>query len=224
MRAAAQSPSPDADAALAELCQLYWLPVYAFVRRSGHDPDAARDLTQDFFVRVLEKHYFKDARPERGRFRSFLIASVRHFLAKERHYDRALKRGGRHVHVPIEIDDGERKYQREFADTETPERIYERGWAQAVLDAAMDRVAVRYPSGPKRQVFLRLRTSLLSDERQVYAQMAADLGTTEGALRVAAHRLRQQLGVALEEVIADTVGDPEEMADELRHVRASLAR
>ena len=137
----AGSSTTDADAALAELCERYWFPVYAFVRRSGAATDDAADLTQAFFARVIEKGYLKSATPVRGRFRSFLLGSLRHFLSNERDWACTLKRGGGLLHVPLDFDDGERRYQLEPSSDLTPERIYERRWALQVLDEALIRVA-----------------------------------------------------------------------------------
>jgi DNA-directed RNA polymerase specialized sigma24 family protein len=133
-------PSPRADQALAELCETYWYPVYAFVRRMGDSSEDATDLTQAFFTLMLEKRYLKDARRERGRFRSFLLVSVRHFLSNERDREQALKRGGGLKRVPFEISDGERQHQLEPADDVTPERVYERRWTLTMLDKAMARL------------------------------------------------------------------------------------
>jgi RNA polymerase sigma-70 factor (ECF subfamily) len=140
---AAAGASPASSAALAELCDTYWYPAYAFVRRSGHSVDDAADLTQAFFTRMLEKQFLKDARPERGRFRSFLLASLRHFILNERDWKHARKRGGGITHVSLDFGEGEDRYQREPADDLTPERIFERRWTLDVLDQAMARTAAK---------------------------------------------------------------------------------
>ena len=221
---AAAGPESQARSALASLCEIYWFPVYAFIRRTGASADDARDLTQAFFARMLEKGYFKEARQERGRFRSFLLTAVRNFLANERDAARALKRGGGARHLSLEFDDGERRYLLEPVEDETPERVYERRWAQTVLDGAMTRLAARYAEPERRRLFQALRPLVIGREPDSYASTAASLGVTEGALRVALHRLRRHLAASLREIIRDTVGRPEEVDDELRHLLAIVSR
>jgi len=222
--AAGDARSPDAESALATLCEAYWFPVYAFIRRSGSSEDAARDLTQAFFARVLEKNYFKDARQDRGRFRSFLLTSVRHFLSNERDAERALKRGGGQTMLSLEVDDGERQYMREPVDAETPEHTYEKRWALAVLAAAISRLETNYERSNKRAQFLRLKPFLTGDEPESYSALAAELGSTEGSLRVAVHRLRRQFGSSLRETIAETVATADDVDDEMRHLLAVVSR
>jgi len=222
--AAGDSRSPDARAALATLCETYWFPVYAFIRRSGRSHDDARDLTQAFFTRVLEKNYFKDAKAERGRFRSFLLSSVRHFLSNQLDWDHAQKRGGDQVHISIDADDGERQYQHEPVEDDTPERIYERRWALAALGAAMTRLASRYEPGSRRDLFERLKPFLTGDEPESYGALAAELSVSEGSLRVAVHRLRRQFATVLREAIAETVEADGDVDEELRHLLAVVSR
>lgn len=222
--AAGDSRSPDARAALATLCETYWFPVYAFIRRSGRSHDDARDLTQAFFMRVLEKNYFKDARAERGRFRSFLLSSVRHFLANQLDWDHAQKRGGDQVHISIDANDGDRQYQCEPVEDDTPERIYERRWALAALGAAMARLSSRYEPGSRRDLFERLKPFLTGDEPESYAALGAELGVSEGSLRVAVHRLRRQFATVLREAIAETVEADGDVDEELRHLLAVVSR
>ncbi|HEY7475155.1 MAG TPA: hypothetical protein VH679_09110 [Vicinamibacterales bacterium] len=216
--------SPEAASAFAALCETYWFPVYAFIRRSGRSADDARDLTQAFFTRVLEKNYFRDAEQARGRFRTFLLASVRHFLANERDAEMALKRGGGIAHVPIEVDAEERRFHREPSEDLTPERLYERRWALAAIDAAMTRLASRYESSARRRLFDELRPLLTGDEPASYATLSSRLGATEGALRVAVHRLRRQFASSLRDVIAETVDDQQAVDDELRYLMAIVSR
>src|SRR5262245_6284008 len=163
-----EGESPDAQAALSTLCETYWYPVYAFIRRSGKDGDEARDLTQAFFTRVLEKDYFGQARQERGRFRSFLLSWVRHFLSNQRDFEQAQKRGGGQAPLSLEFDDGERTYQIEPVDPDTPERLYERRWALAAIEAALARVRAKYEESKKADLFARLRPFLTGDEPQSY--------------------------------------------------------
>ena len=216
--------SPDAAAALATLCETYWYPVYAFIRRSGRSSDDARDLTQAFFTRVLEKGYFGQARQERGRFRSFLLSSVRHFLANEHDWLHARKRGGDVPHLSLEVARGEDVYQIDPVDDATPERLYDQRWARTVLDAAMARIKRRYEKTGRADLWRRLLPYLTGDEPASYAALATETGATEGSLRVAVHRLRQQYAAALRDVIGETVETPDQVEDELRHLLASVGR
>jgi RNA polymerase sigma-70 factor (ECF subfamily) len=222
--AAGGTTSPESQAALAALCEAYWFPVYAFVRRGGRSVDDAKDLTQAFFARVLEKGYFAEARSERGRFRSFLLSCLSHFLSNE--YDRqvALKRGGGQPVLCLEFDDGERKYLHEPVDHVTPEHLYERRWALSVLDSAMARARASYEESGRSDLFAALRRYLTGDEPASYAELATTLTTTEGALRVAVHRLRREFARSLREVVAETVETPEEVEGELRHLMAAVSR
>jgi RNA polymerase sigma-70 factor (ECF subfamily) len=219
-----EAESPRASAALADLCELYWQPVYAFIRRSGVSTDDARDLTQSFFARVLEKDVFAQAQQSRGRFRNFLLTAVRYFLANEVDAARAQKRGGGHAPVPFEFDDGERRYRLEPTDDVTPEDLYERRWALTVLEATLARVSAAYADSARHPVFVALRPVLTGEESESYVTKAAALGMTEGALRVALHRLRQQFSKCLREIVAETVERPDEVDEELRHLRVVLSR
>jgi RNA polymerase sigma factor (sigma-70 family) len=214
--AAARPETPRGAAALAALCEAYWHPVYAYVRRWGRNEDDARDLTQAFFARMIERNDVRHADPERGRFRTFLLASVRHCLANQHDAAVALKRGGGAVHVSIEPDDAERRYLREPVDRQTPEDVFQRQWALAVIDAALARLAGRYADGDRRRLFEHLRPSLAAGEPASYDSVAATLGMTPGALRVAQHRLRRAFRDVLREVVLDTVEKPEDVEDELR--------
>jgi RNA polymerase sigma factor (sigma-70 family) len=222
--AAADPASTKAEPALASLCEIYWLPVYAFIRRTGASIDDARDLTQAFFLKVIEKGYFKDARQDRGRFRTFLLTSVRHFLANEYDAARTLKRGGGAPHLPLEFDDGERQYLLEPVEDETPERVYERRWALRVMDHAMDRLAARYTDPERRQLFQALRPMLTGDDPGSYGDAAAALGVKEGALRVALFRLRKSFAATLRDVVAQTVEHDDDVDGELQHLLAIVSR
>jgi len=219
-----QPDSPEAASALQTLCETYWFPVYGYIRRSGRSSDDARDLTQAFFTRVLEKNYFRDAEKTRGRFRTFLLASVRHFVANERDAEMARKRGGGFEHVSLEVETEERRFHREPSEDDTPERIYERRWALASLEAAMKRLSERYQDPARRRLFDELKPLLTGDEPASYAVLSNRLGATEGALRVAVHRLRRQFAACLREVIAETVDDQQAVDDELRYLMAIVSR
>ena len=220
----AAGDTPEAGTALSELCELYWGPVYAFVRRSGHSVEDARDLTQAFFARVLEKGAFHAARPDRGRFRSYLLGCLRHFLSNSRDATQAIKRGGTYRHVSLEYDSVEHQERVEVADRLTPERIYERQWTTTVLAAAMALVERQYEEAGRGRLFGRIKGALTGDEAVSYTALASDLDTTEGALRVAVHRLRKEFGAALRATIAETVGDPADVDDELRYLLDIVGR
>jgi len=211
--------------ALAKLCQVYWYPLYAFVRRHGHGPHDAQDLTQEFFMRLLEKDYLGDVDRSKGKFRSFLLASLKHFLSKERARSKTLKRGGGHVLVPLDALSAEDCYQREPEDNATPERLFERRWALTLLDRVLTRLSKEYETKGKRAVFDELQGCLTgSSDLLPYAQLAARLGTTEGAAKVAVHRLRRRYRGVLRDEIAQTVADPAEIDGEIRRLFSALGR
>jgi RNA polymerase sigma-70 factor (ECF subfamily) len=216
--------SSASSAALAELCEAYWYPAYAYVRRCGYSADDAADITQAFFTRVLEKRFLKDAKPERGRFRSFLLASLKHFIFNDRDWHNARKRGGSLVHVPVDFTLGEDRYQREPSDELTPERIYERQWTFDVLDRAMARLAVDYAESGRQALFAALRSHLDGNERESYAELSAATGLSEGALRVAVHRMKKAYRAALRATIAETVERGDEVDDEVRYLLRVIAR
>jgi len=222
--AAGDRESPEAEAALATLCATYWHPVYAFVRRSGHDEDTARDLTQAFFARLLEKNWVADAQRERGRFRTFLLTAVKHFLSNERNRERAVKRGGGTVLIPLEMEDGERSYRIEPVDDVTPERLFERRWALSVLDEATARVRQRYTDPDKQKLFDQLKPLLTGERADSYAKLAARFDTTEGALRVAVHRMRRQFTTVLRNTVAETVEHAGDVDGELSQLVKALGR
>ncbi len=219
--AAGDQSSRESAEALATLCELYWYPLYAFVRRRGYDADAAQDLTQAFFTRVIEKAYLRDATPTRGRFRSFLLGSLKHFLANEWDYDRARKRGGGATMVPVDVEFGvgEARYRLEPPDDDTPERVFERRWALALLERVVARLREEYAEADKLTQFDALKFVLTGDPAdQTYAQIGERLTMSEGAVKVAAHRLRKRMRALLQEEIARTVADPGDVDDEIRHL------
>jgi RNA polymerase sigma factor (sigma-70 family) len=218
--AAAGGPADARSAgALATLCEAYWYPAYAFIRRQGHDADAARDLTQEFFTRVLEKHYFRDADPARGRFRAFLLTAIRHFLSNERDRRQALKRGGRREVLSLNVDSAEGAYQLEARDDLTPEKLFDARWASVLLDRALTRVKQEYGATDKGALFESLKGFLTGHNEDVpYADAARALGMSEGAVKVAVHRLRRRFRNALVKEIAETVSDPADIDGEIRHL------
>jgi RNA polymerase sigma factor (sigma-70 family) len=221
--AAADPQRKEARSALVSLCESYWYPLYAYVRRRGYQADQAQDLTQEFFIRVLEGRYLDRADPEKGRFRSFLLTSMKFFVADEEDRQRAQKRGGGAV-LPLEISSGEDRYQREPAHDETPERIYERRWALSVLDRVVERLRDEFVQHGRPEHFERLKMFLLGKSDAPYGALAREMNTSEGALKVAIHRLRKRYRELFRQEIADTVADPGEVESELRFLATALTR
>jgi RNA polymerase sigma factor (sigma-70 family) len=219
--AASDPQRKEARSALVSLCENYWYPLYAYLRRRGYASDQAQDLTQDFFIRVLEGRYLDRADPEKGRFRSFILTSLKFFVADENDRQRARKRGGGMV-VPLEFSTGEERYQREPAHGETPERIFERRWALCILDRVVEKLRAEFVSHGRQEHFDRLKVFLLGSSEAPYAALAQEMNTSEGALKVAIHRLRKRYRELFRQEIADTVADPAEVESELRHLAAAL--
>jgi RNA polymerase sigma-70 factor (ECF subfamily) len=213
----------EARSALVALCENYWYPLYAYLRRRGYAVDQAQDLTQDFFIRVLEGRYLDRADPEKGRFRAFLLTSVKFFVADEEDRSAAQKRGGGAI-LPLEFLSGEDRYQREPAHDETPERIFERRWALAVLDRVVERLRNEFMQYGRPDHFERLKVFLLGQSDAPYAALALEMNTSEGALKVAVHRLRKRYRELFRQEIADTVADPAEVESELRYLAGVLTR
>ncbi len=223
--AAGRENSGQAEQALSTLCQTYWYPLYAFVRRRGHGPEDARDLTQEFFARLLRQHWLGQADPRRGRFRTFLLRAMSHFLANEWDKVRAQKRGGSVEFVPLQLDSAETRYGKEPADNFTPEQAFERRWAVALLNRVLQRLQGEWEKEGKGGVFERLKPCLTGEaEQQPYAELASLLGTSEAAVKVAVHRARQQYRRLLREEIGHTVANPAEVDQEMRHLFSTLAR
>jgi len=217
--AARDEPSAAGREALEALCESYWYPLYACVRASGHDADAARDLTQEFFAQLLEKGFLEGVRPEAGRFRSFLLASLKHFLSHERDKVRALKRGGGASFISLDTPAAEDRFTLEPADHLTPEQVFERRWALTVLDHALERLQQERAVRGEDDRFQRLRQFLTGQEpHQAYREVAAELAMTEDAVKASVHRLRRQLGRLLREQIAETVARPDDVDEEVRYL------
>ena len=221
--AASDPKRKEARSALASLCENYWYPLYAYLRRRGYPADQAQDLTQEFFIRVLEGRYLDRADPEKGRFRAFLLTSLKFFVADEEDRNRAQKRGGGAL-LPLEFSSGEERYQREPAHDETPERIFERRWALSVLDRVVEKLRDEFVRHGRAEHFERLKVFLLGRSDAPYAALAHELNTSEGALKVAIHRLRKRYRELFRQEIADTVADPAEVESELRYLAAVLMR
>jgi RNA polymerase sigma factor (sigma-70 family) len=223
--AAAATPSPESAAALERLCATYWFPLYAYVRRCGHSPCDAEDLTQDFFARLLERHWIARADRDLGRFRSFLLTAMKRFMAKEWAKKQTLKRGGGVRTVPLRFDTAETRYCREPADTSTPEQVYERQWALLLLESVLRRLREDYAREGKAALFDALQTCLVgSREAQPHAELAAQLGMTAGAVGMAVSRMRERYRECLKEEIRQTVASPAEVDGELHHLFRVLAR
>jgi len=206
--------------ALEQLCSAYWYPVYCFIRRKGYEAEASRDLTQEFFARLVEKRYISAADRSLGRFRTFLLTAVQRFLLNEFDSRVALKRGGGVVIEALDGRDAERRYSREPSHQTTPEAIYERRWALTVLDRALERLKAAAPAH-----FEQLTPFLTGDaERGAYEQVAPRLGMSEGALKVAVHRLRRQYQESLRAEIAQTVGSESEIEGEIKYLLEILSR
>ena len=222
--AAADRTSPDADAALARLCESYWYPLYAYVRSRGHSTDDAHDLTQSFFAHMLEKRALGQADPTRGRFRSFLLASLKNFSVNQWERGSAQKRGGRFVLVSL--DDAEGRFLREPATEETPERIFDRTWALILLDRGIARLKDELMRSGREIAHLdRLIVYLTVDQQHpAYGETAAALGMTEDAVKVAVHRMRRKFRDVVREEIAHTVASPEDIDEEVRYLRNAVTR
>ena len=220
---AAPKPSSSASEALAELCQTYWYPLYAFVRRRGYDADRATDLTQEFFATLLEKDYLADADRTRGRFRTFLLASLKNFLSNEADRAGRLKRGGGQTILSFDAGDAESRYHLEPAHDITPERLFERRWALVLLDRVLSRVRDDYAADGKAPLFDALKGLLtFAPDAGTMAEAARAAGLSPGAARVAVHRLRKRYRQRLRESIADCVASEAEVDQEIRDLFAAL--
>jgi RNA polymerase sigma factor (sigma-70 family) len=223
--AAKQSDSSQAAAALEKLCQAYWRPLYAYIRRDGHDATEAQDLTQDFFARLLARDYLQHLRHQEGKFRSFLLAYLKNFLSEQRRKNGAQKRGGDRVFVSLDEPAGEDGYLLEPVDELTPDQVFERRWAQAVLQKALDRLREEYTVRGQTALFETLQDYQPREPGgRSYAQLGDEFAMTEAAVKSAVQRMRQRHRELLREEVAHTVTRPEEIEEELRHFRTLLAR
>jgi len=210
--------TPESQEALSELCKLYWYPLYAFARRCGHDALDAEDLTQSFFLHMLEKEAFSRVGPEKGRFRSFLLASFRNYMSVAWRRSRTAKRGGGCVVVPLDAEDAEDRYQLELTDDLTAERIFDAGWARTLLSRVTCRLREEYDRQGKGQTFERLKMFLVkADNEQVnsYRRIADELGLTVGGVKTQVFRLRRHFSAALRQEVVQTLTDPADVDPEL---------
>jgi RNA polymerase sigma-70 factor (ECF subfamily) len=214
----------EAARALATLCENYWFPLYAFVRRAGYPADDAQDLTQEFFLRLLNQNYLAAADPERGRFRSFLLGAMKHFLAHQRRHQATQKRGGGQPTISLDFQSGEQRYRLiEPADQLTPERLYEKRWALALLDLVLGRLREDFQAAGKLPLFEALKPFLAGETpKPAYAELGEKLGMSEGAVKVAVHRMRRRYRELLKDEIARTIVEPDTVEDELRELLAAL--
>jgi RNA polymerase sigma-70 factor (ECF subfamily) len=221
--AAGGEDSSAARAAIARLCEKYWYPLYAFARRQGLDPDDARDLTQGFLASLLERRDFENLRQERGRFRSFLLASLKHFIANEAARRLTQKRGGGEVVLSLEFGSAEGRYSFEPAESVTPESLYERRWALTVIERVLAHLRQEWEVSGRGLEFDELKACLLGETPDGgYVVVAERLNTTEGAVRTAIHRLRRKFQARLRHDIAETVADPADVEDELQYLVRAL--
>jgi DNA-directed RNA polymerase specialized sigma24 family protein len=216
--------APQVQEALARLCSAYWYPLYVFIRRQGHTADEAEELTQEFFTRFLENDFLSTVDKSRGKFRSFLLACCKHFLANQRDFARAQKRGGGRPDLSLDFPGAAERYRAEPASAQTAEKLFERRWALTVLDQVLERLQREYQAEGKAALFEYLKNVLVGDtEALSYARIGTALAMNEGAVRKTAQRLRERYRSLLRELIADTVAEPEKIDDEIRDLFAALA-
>jgi len=221
---AGQPGSSEAAAALARLCQMYWYPLYVFVRRQGHNSNDAQDLVQGFFAQVLEKNYIGDADPAKGRFRSFLLLALKRFMANESDRSHRQKRGGGHEIISLDEEKTESRYRAEPADEMSPEKAFDRRWAMTMLQQVMARLEAEFADSDRACLFAELKVFLGGEERaNSYAEIAQRLRTTEGTVKVTVHRLRQRYRELLRLEIASTVDGPEAIDDKICELFAALS-
>ncbi len=219
VRAARAKSEPGSSEALAELCEAYWYPLYFFVRRMGHHADNARDLTQGYFLNLMERDYLDTVREDAGKFRSFLLASMKHYLANAKRDAAALKRGGGQMPISLDVDEAEHRYRLEPVDEATPEKAYEKRWALEVIDRARDRLRSDFEGAGKARHFELLSAHLSgSEDGKPYKAIAEELDTTEAAVKMSVSRMRRQFGRALRDQIADTVDSTEDVDAEVKYL------
>jgi RNA polymerase sigma-70 factor (ECF subfamily) len=222
--AAGRSNTTHARAALEKLCRIYWYPLYAYVRRRGHSPEDAQDLTQEFFAQLLERQSLAKADSNRGRFRSFLLTAMNHFLADEWKKAHAEKRGGGRQMLSLDLAAAEKRFDLEPVDNSAPDKIFEKQWALTLLDEVLNRLEREYQSEGKMDLFAALKQTLMGKrESQPYAELAAGLDMNESAVKVAVHRLRKRYRELVRDEIAGTLDRPQDVEEEMRHLFNVLA-
>ena len=224
MLSAGRKSSPQSDRALGELCQTYWYPLYAYIRRQGHTKEDAEDLVQAFFACFLEKNYLDGLSAERGKFRAFLLASLKHFLANEWDKSQRQKRGGGAQHLSLDWQSADERFQLDPPDPSSPDKTFDREWAVALLERVVTRLHEECVADGKEKLFEQTKGYLMVGEKAIpYTEAARSLKMDEGAIRVAVHRLRKRYRELLRDEIAQTLDNPEQVADELRSLQAALA-
>ncbi len=221
---ASQSDEAASAEALEQLCRAYWYPVYCFVRRCEKGPMEAEDLVQGFFLKLLEKNYLAQADRERGKFRTFLLAAVKHYLANEQERMEAKKRGGGIEFLPLEGEDPEQRFAREPVCEETPELAFERRWAETILESSLRRLRLEFDGGGKVHRFDYLKPFLLRQKEASYREASEKLGLSEAAVKSAIHRMRERFQLLFREEIGQTVVTTQEIDAEIRHLLEVLAR
>ncbi len=214
--------SPETARALATLCENYWFPLYAFVRRAGYSAEDAQDLTQEFFTHLLGQHFLANADRQKGKFRSFLLGAMKHFLSDEWDRAHAQKRGGSRTVISLDSLDAETRYRLEPASDLTPEKMFEKQWALALLAQVLSRLQDELVAEGKAALFEALKDTLTGVRWRTYAAIGAELGMSEGAVKVAAHRLRRRYRALLREEIAQTLASSDEIGEEIRYLRSCL--
>ena len=224
MLAAGHSGSPQADIALEQLCRTYWYPLYAYVRRHGHSREDAEDLTQGFFARLLEKNYLESITSDGGRFRSFLLVALKRFMANEWDRTNCQKRGGGVAPLSLDWQEAETRYQFAPADNLSPDKLYDRAWATVLLEQVITRLRDEHASEGKGDLYEKLKPFLMVGKSEIpYARAATDLKMSEGAVRVAVHRLRKRYRELLREEIAQTLATPSQATEEMHALFSALA-
>lgn len=220
--AAGQIDGPGSQQALESLCRLYWYPIYAFLRRWGHDGPDAKDLTQGFFVYLIAENLVRKAAPDKGRFRSFLLGSLKKFVANQQAKEQAAKRGGGARLFSIDEVTAAGRYAHEPATDVTPETLFNRRWALDVIAEALRRLGAEYHRAGMTEMFAVLQPFLVGDNPSDFAELAGRLNKSEGAARVVVFRLRSRFRKLLRNVIADTVADPQQVENEIKELQAAL--
>jgi RNA polymerase sigma factor (sigma-70 family) len=219
---AVDNKSPEANQALEVLCQSYWYPLYAFARKRGHNQDDAADLTQEFFSRMIDRSLLQAADPARGRFRSFLLTIFQRFLARQYHETRTEKQGGKWNRIEFDSESSESRYIQSPAAEQSAEHLFEREWALTLLSQVLEQLQAEYSSKGKADFFNSCRPFLIGTSSGDYALVAGQLNMSEGALRVAIHRMRDRYRELLRQTVAATVSSPQEIDEELAELRRAL--
>jgi RNA polymerase sigma factor (sigma-70 family) len=220
---AGRNDTTRARQALGKLCQTYWFPLYTYARRRGYSAHDAQDLTQEFFAQLLDRESLAGANPQRGRFRSFILTAMNHFLISEWTKAKAKKRGGHFDVISLDLAAAEERYDLEPADNSTPDKIFEKQWALTLLHEVMNQLESEYQREGKMELFTTLKQTLMgARESQPYAELAARLKMNEGAIKAAVHRMRKRYRELIRAEIAHTIAPSQDIEDEMRHLFSAL--